>query len=165
MTEVEHALIKAKIETILKANAALFDVDDESKLVLIQVGIPNGEPIPIPDQMPAAWITAARGLETITRIGSHIGTSPKGTGGLRHIIHYFITIMVNSDDSQNAEAELDKHQKLLLETLEADSLLTAGSNARVNDSYPIRVETINQQLEGTPVRSRTITYECIVTTN
>lgn len=164
-TEINHNLVKQQIVDILQNNTTLYDVDVELKMTYIEVGVPQGTPLPTPPTYPALWVTNSRTLETINRKGI---VSSNQHAYLTHDVNYLITFMVNQQDSIEAEQILDKFQKLIMETLEADVPLATGSQTlpvSPDDSYPERVETFRQENDGQPVRGRTITWHLKFTTN
>lgn len=200
MTELNHNIIKQQMVNILQV-AALYNINDETKITYLEVGEPNGNPLPLPPTYPAIWVTNSRPLETIKPSG--VITSDSHTI-LSHDVDYEIKLMVNEEDSIVAEKSLDDFQKILMETLEAD-VNFKGSNGWLvgtayvikdivsyggalyqasasttgdippaspwvfltrlpNDSWPSRVDTFRQNQDGQPVRGRTITWKCKITT-
>lgn len=157
--------MKQQIIDIIQNNATLYDVNDETKLVYAEVGVPPGNPLPTPPAYPGLWITNARQLETIIRKG--VITSDQHSY-LTHDVNYLITFMVNQQDSIEAEKVLDEFQKLVMETLEADVDLSSGSQTlpvSPDDTWPERVETFRQEQDGQPVRGKTMTFHLKFTTN
>lgn len=150
---------------ILQANTNLYDTTDETKMTYLEVGVPDGNPLPTPPTYPALWVTNSRTLETINRKGI---VSSNQHAYLTHDINYLITFMVNQQDSIEAEQILDEFQKLIMETLEADVSLANGSQTlpiSPDDSWPDRVETFRAENDGQPIRGRTITWHLKFTTN
>lgn len=165
MTEINHNLVKQQIVDILQANTNLYDTTDETKMTYLEVGVPDGNPLPTPPTYPALWVTNSRTLEIINRKGI---ISSNQHAYLTHDVNYLITFMVNQQDSIEAEQILDDFQKLIMETLEADVPLSTGSQTlpvSPDDSYPDRVETFRQENDGQPIRGRTITFHLKFTTN
>ena len=150
-TELNHNTIKTKIATILRANASLYNVNDETKLLSIEVGRPNPQNIPI--QLPGAFITNAQNLESI-RAGDAQTNAFKV---LHHTFRYLVVIGVDGTDSPNAETSLDSFQKTLLETLEADADLTGGTTAEVDLIVPESVLASVAEREGSLIQLRQIT--------
>lgn len=76
--------------------------------------------------------------------------------------------MVVEQDSIISEQRLDKFQKLIMETLEADITLSTGNQTLIispDDTYPERVETFRLELDGQGIRGKTITWGLIFTSN
>lgn len=166
MTEIDHNLTKQQMVDILQNNTDLFDDDDKSKIRYLEVGEPEGKPLPTPPMYPALWITNSRTLETITRKG--INDSNNRHSYLLHEVSYLLKLMVVEKDSIVAEKQLDAFQKLIMETLEDDITLSTGSQTLVikpDDTWPERVETFRQELDGQGIRGRTITWHLQFTSN
>lgn len=165
MTEINHNLVKQQIVDILQANTNLYDISDETKITYLEVGVPDGNPLPIPPTYPALWVTNSRTLETINRKGI---VPFNQRAFLTHDVNYLITFMVNQQDSIEAEKTLDEFQKIIMETLEGDTPLSTGDQDLLvfpDDTYPDRVETFRQENDGQPIRGRTITFHLKFTTN
>ena len=66
-----------------------------------------------------------------------------------------------------AEKQLDDLQKLIIETLKADILLlsTGALTLGPDDTWPARVETFRQELDGQGIRGKTITWTLLFSTN
>ena len=164
--EINHNLVKQQIADILQANTTeVYNPNDETKITYLEVGEPNGTPLPIPPTYPALWVTNSRTLETILRKGL---TDNNQHTFLTHEVRYMLKIMVNEQDSIVAEKRLDELQKVIMETLEEDVALSGGSQTlpkSPDDGWPERVETFRMELDGTPVRGRMITWQYLFTTN
>lgn len=165
MTEIDHNATKQQIVDILQNNTNLFDVNDETKITYLEVGEPPGNPQPTPPTYPALWVTNARTLETIQRKG--INTSNRHAY-LTHTVNYLLKLMVVEQDSIVAEQQLDNFQKLIMETLEDDVALSSGSQTLTiapDDTWPERIETFRQELDGQGIRGKTITWNLLFTSN
>ena len=164
MAEIDHNATKQQIVNILQANTSLYDEDDESKITYLEVGEPQGNPLPTPPTYPALWVTNSRTVETILRKGIN---DANNHAYLTHEVNYLLKLMVVEEDSIVAEQKLDAFQKLIMETLEADILLlsTAALTLGPDDSYPSRVETFRQELDGQGIRGKTITWTLLFSTN
>lgn len=164
-TELDHNTIKDKIVAILKANAGLFTTTAEvDKLRKITTGFPPGNEMQ-DEMIPYAYVTNGTGpFETITPQGIAISNSIEG---LAHTIHYDITIVVNKADSRKSELLLDALQKLVLETLEADTTLTGIGTADVDKSFPVRVDHLRAPgVElGSTLKGRIVTIRCFKVTS
>ena len=66
MAEIDHNATKQQIVNILQANTDLFDINDETKITYLEVGEPQGNPLPTPPTYPALWVTNSRTVETVT---------------------------------------------------------------------------------------------------
>ena len=159
MTEIDHFAIKERIATILVAISALFDADDDTKLMVISAGRPNLDGTPI--QMPGAYITNSPVLETI-RSGAIVSDTHKN---LVHTVRYVIVVGVAGTDSADTEEKLDDFQKIILETLEADTTLTGPGTKLVDMCVPERVDHTVIKQAGEVVQLRQITLKCIITTS
>jgi hypothetical protein len=165
MTEINHNLVKQQMVDILQNNTTLFDVDNEAKITYLEVGEPPGNPFPTPSTYPALWITNARTLETISRKGTN---DSNRHSYLIHDVTYQLKLMVVEQDSIIAEKQLDNLQKLIMETLENDITLSSGSQTLTispDDTWPERVETFRQELDGQAVRGKSITWHLQFATN
>ena len=150
---------------IIQNNTNLYDVNDDTKLTYCEVGEPPANPLPTPPTYPAAWVTNSRTLETITRKGINDNNHHSY---LLHDVSYLIKLMVVKQDSIVAEQQLDDLQKLLMETLEADIALSTGSQSLTippDDTWPDRVETFRQELDGQGIRGKTLTWHLQFTSN
>ena len=157
MAEVDHDAIKEQMVAIIKGNATLFDASGGiDKIRVANVGIPDGES-GFDNIFPQLYITNANPLERISLQGTMTGSS-EGLGCLLHQIRYKIIFSVNTDNSRDAENELDDFQKTILETLEADSKLKNGGAALADFSRPELIEIFKLNLNGQPIQGRTITY-------
>ena len=91
--EINHNLVKQQIADILQANTTeVYNPNDETKITYLEVGEPNGTPLPIPPTYPALWVTNSRTLETILRKGL---TDNNQHTFLTHEVRYMLKIMVN----------------------------------------------------------------------
>jgi len=162
-TEIDHNATKQQIVDILQANTDLYDEDDEDKITYLEVGEPEGTPLPTPPTYPALWVTNSRTLETIIRKGIN---DSNNHAYLTHDVNYLLKLMVTEQDSIVAEKQLDDFQKEIMETLEADILLTGVTPLTLgpDDSWPSRVETFRQELDGQGNRGKTITWTLLFTT-
>ena len=143
---------------ILQANANLYDVDDKTKINYLEVGEPPGNPLPTPPAFPGLWVTNSRPLETIKPEGTIVSDSYTY---LSHDVEYDIKFLVVEQDSIVAEKQLDDLQKLILETLEANTSI----GGKANTSWPTRVDSFRQTQDGTGLRGRVITYKLKITTS
>jgi hypothetical protein len=160
-TELDHNAIKARIVAILKANTSLYTTTAEAnELRAITVGHPQGDELQ--DQMfPYAFVTNSAEFESITNLGVVTGNAIKA---LQHTFHYDIVTVVNEEDARHAEVQLDLYQKLILQTLEADSDLRGTGSAVVDISFPVRVQHFRPDTAGQGKRGRRITLRCVMTT-
>jgi len=99
--EIDHDDIKTQIETILEANATLYDVTGANgKIRIIEVGPPKigqGGEI-LETTLPHIWITNSGGpFETIRNTGVLTANVVKA---LEHTFHYDIIIIVDSKDAE-----------------------------------------------------------------
>ncbi len=187
---------------ILQNNTNLYDPNDKTKMRYIEVGEPEGNPLPTPPKYPAMWVTNSRTLETITRKGIN---DSNHHSYLLHDVNYLLKMMVVAKDSIVAEKNLDDFQKTVMETLEADIALLgtvwSGATAYVvgnlvsndgklyqatadntnqeppnasfwtagdilpDDTWPDRVETFRQELDGQGIRGKTLTWHLQFTSN
>jgi len=157
MAELNHGTIKDQIVTILKSNAALFTTTAEAN-ELRKITTGKNEDILNDAMFPYAIITNGKPLETIT---DETFILSDGVKSIEHTIRYRIIVIVNEQDSREAESELDNYTELILETLEADRDLTG--NVDTHDIASIGdLDDILQNTHGK--RGRVINMVAIKTT-
>ena len=78
------------------------------------------------------------------------------------MFNYDIIVVVMQKDARAAEILLDELQKLILQTLEADSTLTGTGTASVDNSAPLRIDRLRVGTadEGKGIKGRIITLRC-----
>lgn len=166
MAEFNHDTIKTKIVAILQANTTdlYTTTGEEGKLNSIEVGYPQGDDLTDADP-PYAFVTnSSSSFETITSEGIIVSNAIEA---LDHTFNYEITVVVNEEDSRTAENKLDGFQKIILDTLEADTTLTGTGTADVDKSFPVRIDKLrtSSDTEGKGFKGRIITLRCFKVTS
>jgi hypothetical protein len=156
LAEVDHDAIKEQMVAILQANATLYDTSDNTKMLSIKVGRPDSK-TGFDNELPSLYVTNSNPLERITLQGT-MTSSSEALGCLQHNIRYKIIFGVDVQSARQAENDLDDFQKIILETLEADSKLKNGGAALADFSRPEMVETFETSRNHKPIQGRIITY-------
>jgi len=158
MTEIDHFAVKERIVAMITADATIFDVDDDTKLLSFEAGRPNPEGVPI--QLPGGFVTSSQNMDDL-KSGAIISDVIKR---IMHTHRYVIVIGVAGSDAQNTENQLDDFQKLILELIEADTTLSGVSTPIVDTCVPERVEHVVIKQPGGMVQLRQITLKCTTVT-
>lgn len=160
-TELDHDAIKTRIVAILKTNATLFDANNIEKVRAIVVGFPEGDPFD-PENINHIFVTNSSPFESIRNDGTILSDA---ITDLEHTFNYDIVIIVNASEGRIAENQLDDFQKLVLETLEADTSLTGTGSRIVDLALPSSVQIYRAGTsQGKPVQGRVITLRCVADT-
>ncbi len=149
-TEPDHFGIMEKIATVLQ-DSSIYDVDDQTKLMEMEAGRPEGDGVP--RQVPGGYVTMGATLESNR-------PDVKISNALHHEVRYDIYLFYSSNNARESEEKLLDILKIAKQLLRDDDTLT-GSLAL---SYPERVSRFTRRRENDVLFGAIITLKGITVT-